>query len=152
MSRFRQKIFLGTNGYIDRYYKSNDDIKPVALCWFVEHGEVLHTFMYFCKSEEKLSGIWYFQHARMMMRLAQSSYEDVPNNSSTENSQPLLEQRRLKYVNFHTHQDFAKKCIGAKNAPFTASELMADLYPLKFFRTPCKEIRDTVFECTEAVS
>lgn len=87
-----------------------------------------------------------------MMRLAQSSYEDVPNNSSTENSQPLLEQRRLKYVNFHTHQDFAKKCIGAKNAPFTASELMADLYPLKFFRTPCKEVRDTVFECTEAVS
>ena len=122
------------------------------MCWFVEHGEVLHTFMYFCKSEEKLSGIWYFQHARMMMRLAQSSYEDVPNNSSTENSQPLLEQRRLKYVNFHTHQDFAKKCIGAKNAPCTASELMADLYPLKFFRTPCKEVRDTVFECTEAVS
>ena len=109
--------------------------------------------MYFCKSEDKLSGIWCFQHIRMMMRLAgHSSSEEDSNNTIAENSQPLLEQRRLKYVNFHVHQDFAKKCIGAKNASFTASELMAALYPLKFFRTPCKGIQDSVFECTEAIS
>ena len=99
-----------------------------------------------------MSGIWCFQHIRMMMRLAQSSCEEVSNTTSAENSQPLLEQRKLKYVNFQVHQDFAKKCIGAKNASFTARELMADLYPLRFFRTPCKGVQDTVFEYDEVIS
>ena len=103
-------IFLTTSGYIDRYYgppidnngTCSDDAdhnvetngKPIALSLFVGQGKVLHTLMYFCKEEENESGIWFYQHFRMILRAAAAFNANESMNNDT-NAQDA-EKRRTR--------------------------------------------------------
>ena len=177
-------IFLTTSGYIDRYYThththddsrdgdDNDDHNevdedgpshnenmPVAISLFVGQGKVLHTFMYFCEEKENDSGIWFYQHFRMIQRAAASVsvsasalthvFDDTLPFEEAENESPLLpardnsSEREYLYVNFHVHQDFAKKCIGAKPASFNDRGLLDQLYPFTWFHEVPKPMIDT---------
>eukprot|EP00553_Chaetoceros_curvisetus_P004389 CAMPEP_0204635714 /NCGR_PEP_ID=MMETSP0717-20131115/32062_1 /ASSEMBLY_ACC=CAM_ASM_000666 /TAXON_ID=230516 /ORGANISM="Chaetoceros curvisetus" /LENGTH=325 /DNA_ID=CAMNT_0051654529 /DNA_START=213 /DNA_END=1190 /DNA_ORIENTATION=+ len=46
----------------------------------------------------------------------------------------------IEYVNFQSHQDYAKKCVGASEALWDDDALMATLYPVQFFHEPPKHI------------
>ncbi len=46
----------------------------------------------------------------------------------------------IEYVNFQTHQDYAKKCVGASEALWDDDALMETLYPIQFFHEPPKHI------------
>ena len=150
-------VFMLTDGYIDRYYApdSNPDVdKPVALCVFVKNGSVLQVFMYFCRKSEKKSGIWHHHIIRMMLRVAASRTNFRENtggiSSSLQPSTPLLDESStieigeqlpaIEYVNFQVHQDFAKKCAGAKRASWEDMQLMNVLYPNRFFERPPKDL------------
>lgn len=195
-------IFLTTSGYIDRYFveEDHDDDddddstntslqkegrKPVALSLFVGQRNVLHSLMYFCKETEKESGIWFYQHFRMILRATttrnvgfekgekepdQATCSRSRDTCSTEEKRdidihnneldsPLLPARTCtanemnneedeiqldyEYINFHVHQDFAKKCIGAK--PVSCGDIMNAIYPFAFFHEPFEHIVHSSF-------
>jgi len=144
-------IFLGTNGFMDRYFAA-DATKPVALAWFVEQDRVLHAFMYFCEEAENDSGIWFYQHFRMMLRLASHSIQDVTRTTETSIDSPLLQERRLDYLNFQVHQDFAKKCVGGSPCPCDDDDMISSLYPFAFFRDPTTQIVETTLDCQKVLS
>jgi len=140
-------IFLGSNGYMDRYFTS-DSSKPVAIAWFVEQGRVLHSLMYFCKEAENDSGIWFHQHFRMIQRLSSHSMSDADAEKSM--NSPLVQERRLDYLNFQVHQDFAKKCVGGTAC--NDDDLRDSLYPFAFFRDPSSQIVETSLDCQQMPS
>jgi len=201
-------IFLTTSGYIDRYYVgvgddqggaqndndqhsdgrngngasvNEDDKNLVALSLFVGQGNVLHTLMYFCKEEENESGIWFYQHFRMILRATackersdDSTTRTSPNTNdigtigggeglnspllgtTSEEANILFEDEDNKlldyqYVNFHVHQDFAKKCVGAKPASCTDDELMRSIYPFAFFHKPPQHTAHASFKLEDAI-
>jgi len=96
--------------------------------------------MYFCIEKESDSGIWFYQHFRMMLRAA--SHTCTVESQGADNWSPLLliAEKKIDYVNFHAHQDFAKKCVGAKAAPYNDADLLNALYPFALFKEPCENI------------
>jgi len=180
-------IFLCTDGFIDRYYlhissssscseedvssdkQSNDNLliknRLVALSWFVCSGSTLHNYMYFCHSSECQSGIWAYQHYRMILRgsVAASTSEtlllddkkkksnqredgtrksksETSSLISTANSTTSSSSSKICFVNFFHHQSFSKKCIGAKSASYNDTKLLRKIYPFQFFREPPRHI------------
>lgn len=161
-------LFLCTDGYVDRYYVPSDIDKGdgeknlAALSLFVGQGSVLHCFMYFCMEKEAQSGIWHYHHARMMLRLlvasrlcsANCADDGGDSNGSggvpSEHSSLLSNDkggrgrpRRYECVNFHVHQDYAKRMMGLEAAP---CENNGFLYPFEFFHEPPGEVVNVILD------
>jgi len=152
-------IFLSSDGYIDRYYAPpaggsttyDDDDQPVALSLFVGQGDVLHCFMYFCVESESASGIWFYHHTRMMLRMA-SQWSQKSKSISNHTERSLLNKDRLhvkpcyRHVNFHVHQDYTKKMIGLIPAPCDDNHF---LYPFQCFHKPPTEMANAKLDMSE---
>lgn len=110
-------LFLVPHAYLDRYY---DPVgRQCGVYLFVACTDVLSSFTYFCDIPNQ--GIWQYNHIRALTR-------------------GVLGYPKIKYVNYHVHQSFAKRLAGAQGVDYTDTEQLQNLYPFQFFREPPQEV------------
>ena len=110
-------VFLISHAYVDRYYDSRGQF--CALGMFVLCDRVYINNMYFCRDTEFQSGIWQYHHIRALLRATILASEN---------------ERKIEFVNFYHHQDYAKKLAGALAADNNEKGLMKALFPFSFYR------------------
>lgn len=137
------------NNIDDSFDDKSDRSRPlVALAMFVVCDRVLMNNMYFSIDEPIVAsaGIWQYNHIRGLLRavIAHNSTKNEDDDRRIGQESTMRMTKRIDFVNFFHHQDYAKRLAGALpvNPNSNNKAILKEIFPFRLYREPPRNIID----------